>query len=123
MRESAGDEKGHTEEEWEVLAFAGKGDCCGHDESTSYGKDAASEGSKCKTPFENGLRCLLKWHWGASYEQGHQEATDEVAEEDEEEGADFSSIDEACCTCVELQRVMNNGEQTEGEEYGSYDVF
>lgn len=53
------DEEGHTEEGGENVSLTSKGDCRGHDESTTYSKKASAKWTNSKSPFKNGLCCFL----------------------------------------------------------------
>lgn len=120
---ATGDEQGNAEEQRQMLAFTGKGDCCSHDKSTTDSQDTTIEWTHAKTTFEDGLCRLLQRHGGASHHQGYGKTAHQVGEQDEAQFAQFTTMDEPCSTCVKLEGIVHYREESEREEYGSDDAF
>ena len=116
-------EDGDAEQHGQVLALAGKGHYGGHDETATYCQYAAFHRSQGQTGFQNTLGSLLQGHGRASEYQGHGGATHKIAEENQHDLGEFSFLEEACRAGVEFETVAHHGQETEGEEYRSYDVL
>ncbi len=65
------------------------------------------------------LCCFLQGEWTASYHEGDEKTSEDVAEEDEKKGTQFSLANESCGACVEFKTVVYYCCKSEGEEYGS----
>ena len=57
--ETTHDEERNTKEGGENVSLTSKGDCRGHDESTTYSKKTSAKWTNSKSPFKNGLCCFL----------------------------------------------------------------
>lgn len=123
MRETAGDEQRYTEQQRQYLPLARKGDSRGHDESTAYGKQSATQWSYGKASRKDALCCILQWHRRQAYHQRHEQTAHKVAAQDGKQGSKFTFLYEACCTRVELEGVVNDCEQSEGKEHSANDVL
>ena len=66
MGETTIDEDWYAKEHGEILALACKGDNGGHDESATYGKDAAFHRAQSQARFHDALGSFLQGHGGAT---------------------------------------------------------
>ena len=117
--EAAYDEERHTEEKRQVLLLAGKLYCCGHDESASYAKKSATDGSGTKTKLEDPLSGCLNFQWSHACKKRSYEAAYDVSGEDQEKLADLPFVDESGCTCIKFQFIAHYGQKSEREEDGT----
>ena len=121
--EAAHDEERHAEEQREILSFAGEGDGGGHDHAAADSQYAASDGTDGQTAFENLLCRFLERHRTHAGDDGDDEATDDVAQENKEQLSRFTFLNKACGSGVEFQSVVHHRKQAESEEYGADDAF
>lgn len=100
MGESAIYEDGYAKEHGQVLSLTGKGNYCGHNESAPDGQYAAFDGPQGKTCLHYSLSCVLHGQWRATQNQRHGAASQDIAEENEQNLCEFSLLEEPCCTGV-----------------------
>ncbi len=116
MGEAADDEEGDAEEQGEHVVFAGKGDGGGHDEAAGDGEEAAVDDAEVEPALKEGLRGFLHRHGGQAGEGGEGGATDDVAQQDEAEEAEFVFADEAGRAGVECELVVDDGDECKGKD-------
>lgn len=121
--EAAHDEERHAEEQGEILPLSGKGDGGGHDHAASDSQYAASDGTDGQTAFENLLCRFLKGHRTHAGDDGDDETTHDVAQENKEQLSHFTFLNKACSSGVEFQPVMHHREQTESKKNGADNAF
>ena len=116
MGEPADDEERNTEKKRKILLLAGELHGSGHYESASDAKKAASDGTRPESELKNLLSGLLYGHRRDTRQKRCGEASDYVAEEDEEKGSDLILLNESCSTCVETESVTDHSKESEGEK-------
>lgn len=85
MRKTTVDEQGHTEEQSQDLAFAGKSDNGCHDEATSDSQQSGTQGADGKTCLKDALSRSTQVHGRQACQQGNKQAAGDVAQKDEEQ--------------------------------------
>ena len=115
--ESAEDEDGHTEDQRQHLALAGKLNGGGHDESAADSQQETGPG----TFRQSSCEYLRGWFHavglGIGNHPGREQTAHDVAQEhDAEHGPVALTTDEAGGACIEFQTIINDGSEAEGEE-------
>ena len=118
--EATEDEDGDTEEEGEHLTLAGELDGGGHDETATDSKKETGPRTFRQTTGEDLGGWLDAVGLGIGNEPcGEETAYDVTQEDDSEHGPVALETDETCCARIELQTVIHNGGESEGEEDGT----
>ena len=120
--ETTDDEEGHTEEGGEHIALARKGYGGRHNESATNGKQTAAERTDSEATFKDALCRFLQGVLGNSCQERHEQATEDVAKEHEDEVGHFVALDETCKTRVEAKAVVDYRKESEGKEDASDNV-
>ena len=120
--ETTDNEEGHTEEGGEHIALTRKGYGGGHNESATDGKQSAAERTDSEATFKDALCRFLQGVLGNSCQERHEQATEDVAKEHEDEVGHFVALDETCKTGVEAKAVVDYCQKSEGEEDASDNV-
>ena len=119
---TADDEEGHTKEGGEHIAFARKSYGGRHNESATDGKQSAAERTDSEATFKDALCGFLQGVLRNSCQERHEQATEDVAKEHEDEVGHFVALDEACKTRVEAKAVVDYRKESEGKEDASDNV-
>ena len=120
--ETTDDEEGHTEEGGEHIALARKGYGGRHNESATDGKQSAAERTDSEATFKDALCSFLQGVLRNSCQERHEQASEDVAKEHEDEVGHFVALDEACKTRVEAKAVVDYRKESEGKEDASDNV-
>ena len=120
--ETTDNEEGYTEEGGEHIALARKGYGGRHNESATNGKQTSTQRTNGEATFKDALCRFLQGVLGNSCQERHEQATEDVAKEHEDEVGHFVALDEACKTRVEAKAVVDYRKESEGKEDASDNV-
>lgn len=120
---TAHDEERHAKEQREILSLAGESDGGGHNHTAADGQNAAPDRSDGQAAFQNLLCRILKRHGTHAGDDGHNEAADDVAQENKEQLSHFTFFNKAGRSGVEFQSVVHHREQTESKKDGADDAL
>ena len=117
MGEAAEDEDGHTEDQRQHLALAGKLNGGGHDESAADSQQETGPGTFRQSSCEYLRGWFHTVRLGIGYHPGGEQTAHDVAEEyDTEHGPVTLTADEPSGACIEFQTIINDSCKAEGEE-------
>jgi len=106
----------HTEKQRQELTLASKLNGGGHDETATNGQQSAAQWSCGKARLHDGIRTDGRQRI-ASHRR-HECTAYDIAQKDNGEHAPVAlGTNKARRARVELQRVVNNGQESEGEQY------
>jgi hypothetical protein len=120
---STHDEQRHAEQQREVLALTGEVYGGSHYKSATYGKYATAQGTCSQAPLKHRLCRLLKGHGRAAGDEGNSQTANDISYEDEKQLSHLTATDETCSASIELQPVVNDREEAEGEEHRTHDAL
>ena len=120
--ETTDNEEGDTEEGGEHIALARKGYGGRHNESATDGKQSAAERTDGEATFKDALCRFLQGVLRNSCQERHEQATEDVTKEHEDEMGHFVALDETCKTGVEAKAVVDYRKESEGKEDASDNV-
>lgn len=120
VQKAAQYEYGHAEKQRQEFAFSRKLNHRGHDEAASHTHKRAGHESQTETAVEYCVGAVHKRGLRIAHDQGREHASQYVARKNEGQLDKVAPrSDETRHSGVEFPTVVNHGEQSEREQYGS----